>query len=70
MGLQRGGIGILGDWFPPGCDPVWGPLVEFHPNGSITIHPGNAPSPLPCLIADEDPITDTMCGHGPDRLIV
>lgn len=53
-GLQRGGIGLLGDWFPPGCDQEWEPT-----DGTV-----------PCLIVDEDPINSQTCGHGPDALII
>jgi len=61
-GLQRGGVGLLGDWFPPGCDQDWRVVVE---PGHVSIP--NAP---PCLIINEDPITDVTCnGEGPDHVI-
>jgi hypothetical protein len=55
-GMQRGGIGLLGDWFPPGCDqnPDWQPT-------DLTI---------PCLIIGEDDVDHETCGAGPDALII
>lgn len=67
VGLQRGGIGLLGDWFPPGCDQEWGPLVNLT---TPSVHPENAPEGVPCLIIDEDPINDETCHAGPDTLII
>lgn len=65
--LQRGGIGLLGDWFPPGCDQEWGPLVN---TTTPSIHPENLPEGTPCLIINEDPIVHDNCGHGVDSIVL
>jgi len=52
-GLQRGGIGLTGD-----CFPGHG-TIPPDPNGDL----------IPCLIIDEDPITDENCGTSPDHIV-
>ena len=52
-GLQRGGIGLTGD-----CFPGHG-TIPPDPNGDL----------IPCLIIDEDPVTDENCGTSPDHLV-
>jgi len=53
-GLQRGGIGLTGDCFP----------------GHGTIPPDPSGDLVPCLLIDEDPITDDACGAGPDHILL
>jgi hypothetical protein len=55
-GLQRGGVGYLGDYFPPACDLNW----ELYPQHGT----------YPCLITQWDYINDENCGNGPDTLIM
>ena len=60
--LQRGGTGLTGAWFPPGCDQTW-TLSQFIESQTL---PGGTG---PCLLIDEDPINDETCTHGPDTII-
>src|SRR5688572_5804515 len=54
-GLQRGGVGLFGDWFPTGCNQNW-----FSDPLSGTV---------PCLIINEDTWNDENYGAGPDSII-
>ena len=62
-GLQIGGIGLTGSYFPPGCDQDWtlSDLVNDHrlPGGTG-----------PCLLIDEYPISDQCDGAGPDTYFI
>ena len=61
-GVQLGGTGLTGGWFPPGCDQIW-TLSQFITSQTL---PGGTG---PCLFDDEDPVNDETCTHGPDTIV-